>query len=201
MQGPTKIVRLEAFHASRRQFEKMVGQMNSKSNADMNHAEIEELLIKEGHELMRSLMQDHLDLRTSREQPVEIIDCADKVVRNHFRAGRGRNLETRFGTVRITRMAYSQHEVQSVHPLDQELNLPKDKYSHGLRKQLADELAKNSFDDAIESIANTTGGMVPKRQAEQLAARISQDFDLFYKHRTIQEHEKTDSILLITTLI
>ena len=198
MQDRRKIDEMEAFNSSRQQFTKMVGQMQSESIAKMSHAEIEDLLTQEGHELMRRMMQDHLELRTTREKRVEIVDCADGAVRNHFRPDRGRSLETVFGTVRVTRMAYSQHGVQSINPLDQELNLPEDKYSHGLRKRLAEELAKNSFDDAVESIANTTGGKVPKRQAEQLAARTSQDFDKFYEQRKTREREDSDSLLAMS---
>ena len=198
MKNSRNLVELEAFRASHQQFAKMVGQMQSESATRMSHAELEDLLTREGHELLRRMMQDHLELRTTREQRVEIVDCADGVERNHFRPDCTRNLESVFGTVRVTRMAYSQHGVTSANPLDRELNLPEDKYSHGLRRRLADELAKNSFDEAVESIARTTGGKVPKRQAEQLAARIAQDFDTFYEQRKAKEREDSDSLLVMS---
>jgi len=198
MQDPTNLVEFEAFRSSRQQFAKMVVEMQSENTANLSHGEIEELLTREGHELLRRLMQDHLDLRSSREQRVEIIDCADGVERNHFRHGCGRNVETIFGTVLVERMGYSQRGADSVHPLDQGLNLPEDKYSHGLRKRLAEEVAKNSFDDAVKSIESSTGGKVPKRQAEQLASRTAQDFDEFYEQRQAQEREDSDSLLVLS---
>jgi hypothetical protein len=51
-------------------------------------------------------------------------------------------------------------------PLDLELNLPKDSYSHGLRERLASEVAGGSFDEAVRAIETTTGGKIPKRQAK-----------------------------------
>jgi hypothetical protein len=37
----------------------------------------------------------------------------------------------------------------------------------------------------------TTGGQVPKRQAEELAAKMSQDFEAFYRHRAREGLEET----------
>ena len=60
-------------------------------------------------------------------------------------------------------------------------NLPKDSYSHGLRERLAFEVARGSFDQAVRAIETTTRGQVPKRQAEELTAKVSQDFEAFYE--------------------
>jgi hypothetical protein len=54
-----------------------------------------------------------------------------------------------------------------------ELNLPKDSYSHGLRERLASEVARGSFDEGVRAIETTTGGKIPKRQAEELTAKVS----------------------------
>jgi hypothetical protein len=88
-----------------------------------------------------------------------------------------------FGRVEVKRLGYGVRGGSSVFPLDGELNLPEDKYSHGLRRRVAEEIARNSFDEAVASVVKTTGGKVPKRQAEGLAVEIAQDFEAFYEGR------------------
>jgi hypothetical protein len=80
-------------------------------------------------------------------------------------------LMTLFGEVTVRRLGYGARGEESVFPLDGELNLPRDSYSHGLRRRLAEEVAGSSFDEAVLGLERTTGGKVPKRQAEALAAR------------------------------
>ena len=70
-------------------------------------------------------------------------------------------------------------------PFDAALNLPEDKYSHGLRKRVAEEVAKSSFDEAVGSVVRTSGGKVPKRQAEEIAVEVSQEFASFYETRQV----------------
>jgi hypothetical protein len=67
-----------------------------------------------------------------------------------------------------------------------------------LRRRDAEEVAQNSFDEAVATIGRTTGGKVPKLQAENLAAAVAQDFETFYAHRELTEPEKTDDPLVLT---
>jgi hypothetical protein len=68
-----------------------------------------------------------------------------------------------------------------LHPLDAELNLPDERYSLELRRRVAEEAAKSSFDETFESIGKTTGAHVPKRQIEELVKQAALDFDAFYE--------------------
>jgi hypothetical protein len=61
----------------------------------------------------------------------------------------------------VRRCGYSAPEEGSLFPLDGELNLPKDSYSHGLRERLAFEVARGSFDEAVRAIQTTTGARCP----------------------------------------
>jgi hypothetical protein len=65
-------------------------------------------------------------------------------------------------------------------PLDTELNLPPDKYSHGLRQVLIEEVIRGSFDEAVAHLGRSGGGRMAKRQAEEVAVQLSRDFDAFY---------------------
>ncbi len=70
--------------------------------------------------------------------------------------------------------------LESVFPLDAELNLPPDKYSHGLREVLVEEVIGGSFEAAVDHLARAGGGQMAKRQADEVAVHLSQDFDAFY---------------------
>ncbi len=81
---------------------------------------------------------------------------------------------------------------------DDALNLPNDKYSHGLEERVAEEAAKVSFDNVVASIEKTTGGRVHKRQAECLTVRAARDFETFYEQRQSNETEASDSLLVMS---
>jgi hypothetical protein len=185
-----------AYEMARQEFEHIVEHLDSKEACSMTHSELERELEKKGRELMRKLLQEHLDNRGPGhcEQPV----CgADGIERTRVRP-HDRKLETVFGTVSVNRSGYGQQGVDSLHPLDAELNLPDEKYSLELRRRAAEEAAKSSFDETQQSISKYSGGHVPKRQLEELVERAAQDFDDFYesRHDTAARDEAAGSILV-----
>src|SRR5882672_5429001 len=82
-------------------------------------------------------------------------------------AGKG-GLATVFGKVEVHRLDYGAEGADSLHPLDGELNLPRERYSHGLRRLAAEEVVKGSYDEAVATLTRYTGSAVPKRQVEEL---------------------------------
>jgi hypothetical protein len=82
--------------------------------------------------------------------------------------------------------------------MDASLSLPRGLYSEGLMHRVAREAAKGSFDETVATVSLTTGGHVPKRQAEQLTIRASRDFDAFYEQWAAQEAERTDELLVMS---
>ncbi len=145
----------------------------------MSHGELEALVQAEGSELLRRLIQGHLNQRSCEEPLRECVVGADGMPRTQRREGRKRCLETRFGEVIVTRRGYGGRGMDSVFPLDAELNLPADKYSHGLREVVVQEVVGGSLDEAVEQLTRAGGGRVAKRQAEDVAVHLSQDFDAF----------------------
>jgi hypothetical protein len=97
-----------------------------------------------------------------------------------------RPLMTLLGQVDIERLAYQARDVPGLHPMDAALNLPEEKYSHGVRRFVAENAAL-SFDDVRHLLLRRTGASVPKRQIEQLAVRTAVDFDAFYAERRASE--------------
>ncbi len=188
----------QAYDLARQDFEHIVGYLDSKETSVMTHSELERELEKKGRELMRKLLQEHINNRGpgEGEQPIQ---GADGVERSRVRL-QNRKLETVFGTVTVERTGYGQEGFESLHPLDAELNLPDERYSLELRHRVAEEAARSSFDETLENIGKTTGGHVPKRQIEELVVRSARDFDAFYqqRHEQAAANEDTGSVLAIS---
>ncbi len=174
---------VEAFEASRVLFETLVEELAGSDCARATHAELEDVLTARSRELFRQLMQDHLDLRAQRERRLREVTDAEQVTRGSVEAGHARALTTVFGQVRVSRLAYRRRGHVNLYPADAQLNLPVEKHSHGLRRLVAVEAARGSFDDTVEAIERATGVRLGKRQVEELASRAAVDVDDFYAQR------------------
>ena len=98
----------------------------------------------------------------------------------------------------VRRKGYRARKIKSVFPLDEELNLTTDKYSHGLRRRVAEEVSALSFDHALENIEKTSAGKIPKRQSEEAMVDVTQDFEAFYSKKETQGSEPTSDILVMS---
>jgi hypothetical protein len=186
------------FAAAEQEFDTITSFLRSKEASSLTHSDIERILDVQGRELMRKLLQAHLDTRSPGEATGPVRDAADET---HSRAQlHDRQLETIFGTVTVSRTGYGKEGKPSLHPLDGELNLPVEKYSHEVRRRVAVEAAKNAFDEGVEALEKYTGARVPKRQFEELVDRAAQDFEDFYEMR--QQHSRaaphSGSIVVLT---
>ena len=189
----------DAYEAAHEKWAQLIAHLRSLEAHQMSHSDLEALLEVEGRELLRRLLQAHLDER-SPGTVAEPVLGADGRAHTHQRT-QTRRLMTIFGEVEVTRTGYGGHGIESLHPLDAALNVPPEHYSHGVRHRVAVEAAKTSFDDVVATIATTTGAHVPKRQAEQLVERAAQDFEAFYETRrcaTLQEAQGTSNVLVIS---
>jgi len=185
MQGYAPACRDEAFAGAREQFAETEEWLATEA-AGLQHAELEEQLEARGRELMRRLFQGHLDLLAAREERRDDVAGTDGVVRTRAERGRTRPLVTRFGQVRVSRIAYRSPGRANVHLLDAALNLPEEKHSHGLRKLAAVEAARGSVEAAQAAVARATGVRIGKRQLEELARRAAADVEAFCLHRLIE---------------
>ena len=174
------------------QFEHLLGRLTCEDAQHVTHGELEAMVQAEGSELLRRLIQGHLDQRGQEEPMRERVVGADGVARTHHREGCTRRLETRFGEVVVTRRGYGGRALDSLFPLDAELNLPPDKYSHGLREVLVEEVVGGSFDEAVDHLVRAGGGQIAKRQAEEVSVHLSQDFDAFYAQAFVAPKTSAD---------
>ena len=148
--------------------------------------------------LLRKLLQAHLELR----QPGQAVEAVRDAAGTPLTPTpiHGRSLESIFGTVEVARTGYGAAGTSSLHPLDGALNLPPEKYSLEVRRRVAIEAAKSSFDEGVKTLEVYTGAHVPKRQFEELVIRAAQDFEAFYAGRQAGAgaDPHTGSILVLT---
>ncbi len=177
-------------------FEEMKQTMASKEWEDVTHDEIERYVLEQGRELMRRMVQAHLDLRSEAEAVGPVIG-SDDVERTHRRTGTKRGLITRVGEVDVKRPAYGGRGMESLHPTDAALNLPEKAYSHELQRLAALNTAQVSFERAADLIAEATGVGVPKRQIEELTRTAALDVNAFYVARMATPATEASGPLLV----
>src|SRR5574341_508927 len=107
---------LDAFGASRAAFDAILATLAGAQAAGWAHDQLEAHLATGGRELLRLLLQDHLDLRAVRERHavgharagggVAALVDADGIGHRRVEPGHLRHLATVFGTVRVTRCAW-----------------------------------------------------------------------------------------------
>jgi hypothetical protein len=198
-QSYTTVEDWKTFCGAFEKFQEMTTYLNSDSARGLEHGQVEDFLDLEGRELLRRMLQGHLDYRAATEPQFESLEGSDEIIRNSHRQGCQKHLESLFGDVVVTRRSYRASGAPSLFALDAALNLPPDKYSDGLRRYFAQDVSQMSFDDAISRVEHHTGAHLPKRQSEQVAVGVAQDFEAFYETRQAQGLEVHEGLLVLTT--
>ncbi len=97
-----------------------------------------------------------------------------------------------------TANGYSHARGESLFPLDESLNMPQRKYTYGLRECVSLAVCQSAFEPSLESLSTMIAGRIPKRQAEELVAQVSVDFDSFYAQRAITPVQSQDTVLAMS---
>jgi hypothetical protein len=176
----------QPFHSAYEKFIEITDHLSAETSCDKTHSEIEAYLETDGRELLRLLLQEHLDNQGSGRLG-EAVCGSDGVVRSHKRDQMEIGYKSVFGAVRLARTGYSQRGVASLFPRDAQLNLPAYGYSHRLQKRVAVKAVKESFEGVVNDIETETGVRIGKRQVEQIVYAAAQDFDAFYAQPCAQE--------------
>jgi hypothetical protein len=174
--------------------DKIIERLMAMASEGATADEVTRLLATDGTALLRDLMQGYFDRCAERERRVEVVG-ADGIERRDARTS-SRRIETPVGEIEVKRLLYQAPGVEGMAPLDAALGLPDEKYTLELRRLVAEESAKSSFDEVVELVDNRTGGSVPKRQVEELTVRAAQDFDAFYADRLCEPELTADLLVL-----
>ncbi|WP_406465051.1 ISKra4 family transposase [Streptomyces sp. NBC_01622] len=176
-----------AYAASRGAFERLVSTLVGTPARDMAHDELEVLLEQQGRELLRQLMQDHLDLRARAEETAARVSAGRPVVRGPEgqprtwqESNHPRWLTCVFGPVRVNRIAYRGRGVSNVHLADEALSLPAGRHSRGLARLAVLEAVRGSFDQAQAAIERRCGRVLGKRRLEELVIAAAVDIAAYY---------------------
>lgn len=186
----------ERFSKARAHARRLESMLCSDDMLRKEHSELEALLNGAGKEWARLMLEENLRLRAMVEQRREVIGAEGKA-RKSVRDSE-RHLETVLGRVSVPRLAYQSPGSVDLHPMDASLNLPREMYSHELRRMVAREAARSSFDEVVDTVREFTGASIAKRQVEELTVRAAQDFDAFYEQRA-QSRDPSDDLLVIST--
>lgn len=179
----------------------LISTLESEESAGMNLSSLENLINKEGREVLRLLLEEHIRDRGTGNIG-SVVKGSDKVTRSHRRI-RKKAIKTIFGKIEIERTVYSLPGHTGLIPKDAMLNLEKDCCcSHNLQYRAAIEVAKGSFEEAQAAISRQTNVNIPKRQIENIAKSVATDFDDFYGERPLEDIRKITNncdILIMTT--
>lgn len=163
--------------------------LGSESSQHLGLAGVERETECRGREVLRVLLQEHIDRRGTADgyAAIRVWSSEDgSLLYSHRRLGT-RRLITVFGEVSVTRMGYGLPGRRWIHPLDAELQLPERVYSYEVQRRLVKAAVQGPFDEAIGMLADLNGVRVPKRSAEQIVLDTSVDFEAFYEERSTWE--------------
>ena len=177
--------------------DELLTEVSSIEFEDSALGDVEATVDKRGQEILRKIVQGYLNQRSAEEQKQEFVKGEDDKIRAYHRKKCSRKVESLFGEVTVSRIGYHAPELSFVFPLDAGLNLPPNKYSHGLQGEIAYLVATESFDETLESLRRQGGGILPKRQLQEVSSDLVTDFDEFYQQNQAQPI-KEDNILVIT---
>ena len=156
---------------------------------------------RRGRELLRLLLQAHVESRGDGSvgeairvhhpdtPPREYALYAQKRV--HLR-----RIITVFGEICVSRIGYGREGKKSIHPLDELLQLPARKYSYEIQRLVVKRAVQGPFEEAVDAVFEATGVRIPKRSTEKIVIEASADFYSFYARRRGSGGNRTGSILV-----
>lgn len=158
---------------------------------------------KRGREAQRLLLQAHMNQRGLGDvgPAIEVVEGEGrgKRTRRHGeRRHHSRRVLTIFGALVVHRLAYHAAEAASIHPLDEQAQLPERTFSYEVQRRLVIGMVQGPYDEALERVHESTGLTVSKKSAEDVLRDAARDFDAFYagRHRSLPTPSKTGSILV-----
>jgi len=155
---------------------------------------------RRGRELLRLLLQAHVESRGDGDVGAAIRvhepDSPDGHLIYTHKHEHARHLITIFGEIHMKRIGYSMEGRRSIHPLDEQLQLPGRKYSYEIQRLVVKKAVQGPFDEAVDAVYEATGVIIPKRSAEKIVIDGSVDFYSFYARRRGPAGERGGSILV-----
>ena len=197
------------FSQARFAFRQLETWLTSAETTGASAAEVEQQLQQRGRELLRLLLQAHLRQRGPGDvghalrvfpppTPAASPDDAGRAggVRHGDKRHHERTLHTTVGEVTVERTAYAAAGQASVHPLDEQLQLPRRSFSYPLQERLVRHAVQGPFDEAVADVEQDTGVRLSKRSAEQVVQEAAVDFRAFYLQHPVTDLEHSGPLVV-----
>ena len=203
--GPT--VNFSRSHFAYRQLETW---LTSVEASGLSEDQIEDQIQERGREMLRLLLQAHLDERgtgdvgpalqvyspPTTDATPNVAESQPHRVRHGEKRQHPCTLRTVFGKVEVARTAYAASGQLSIHPLDEQLQLPERSFSYPLQERLVRHAVQGPFDEAVADVERDTGVRLSKRSAEQVVKKAAIDFQAFYRQNQVVDAGKTGPIVV-----
>jgi hypothetical protein len=170
---------------ARSQFQSLESWLYSDRTRNLGLQDVEVGQEVRGRELLRLLLQAHIDGRGQGDvgPAVEQIGPGPRRVLYRQKHPRRLGILTIFGEVELKRARYASRRGPCIYPLDAQCQLPARCYSYILQKRLVKRAVQGPFYEAIESILEDSGVRLPKKSAEDIVVDAGADFESFYARR------------------
>jgi hypothetical protein len=175
----------DAFASSRAAFDTLTATLASAEAGGWTHDQLEDHLETNGRELLRRLLQEHLDLRALGEQHAVTQGGIDPGRRRRWdlssqgRAGPRSPLGDGVRHGAGDPLCLAGRRTRNLYPADAALNLPCRLHSQTLRRRAAIEAARGSFGAAQQALTRACGRVAGKRQVQQPTVAAATDIDAF----------------------
>ncbi len=117
------------YEPARTAFENLVTELSSVGTHTLTHSEVETMIQTQGTEIMRLLLQAHLEERGPSKSLLPVVNHQGTVL--PYKRERGRWVESIFGSVWVNRIGYEAKGEGMLYPLDGNLNLPRERPGSG----------------------------------------------------------------------
>ena len=148
--------------------------------AGFYHADREKTIDESGRELQRRLLEATFTIDGAREQRVTQVTSAAGIRHGSMESGHDRGVNSVFGPLRVSRLAYRNRREANLYPADARWVLPDDPYTLGMRTLVAYHVATGGYGQAQQIIEARTGVTIGRAQLTGLAADLAAWTDDFY---------------------
>jgi hypothetical protein len=193
----------DVYAASRALFDALITRVGDpQMTARPEHA-VEEFITGEGRDVLKQVLQDHLDARAAAEPRLAEVTGADQVERRRAERGHARLLATTLGPVEVTRIAYRAPAVSNLHPADAWLALPDGLYSYPLQEAAVHQSVTGALREARDGLARMIGTRIGTQQLMRITVQAARDVrDFYQRHLAVApatsggEHTPRDLLVL-----
>ena len=167
--------------------------------ACLDHADREKTIDESGRELQRRLLEATFTIDSAREQRIGQVTSAAGIRHGTVETGHDRGLNSAFGPLRVSRLAYRNRREANLYPADARWVLPDDPYTLGMRALVAYHVATGGYGQAQQIIAARTGVTIGRAQLTGLAKELAAWTDDFYqlRARTAESDLPTSDVIMM----